>query len=143
MTRLVLDGPQGAQIVREARDAFPRECCGLIEGVSDGDLIRATALHATRNIAGETDRFEIDPVDHVRLLRTARAVGHQIVGCYHSHPNGRRDPSERDRHNAAEDGFVWLIASLSTPHAPVSLHAFMVANGEFQPIALDAGATTG
>jgi proteasome lid subunit RPN8/RPN11 len=100
------------QIQREARAALPRECCGLIEGVRSGDLVCATVLHPTRNIAGETDRFEIDPVDHFSILRAARIKNTEIVGCYHSHPNGSTMPSGWDLENVGEDGFIWLIVAL-------------------------------
>jgi proteasome lid subunit RPN8/RPN11 len=101
-----------AQIAREARLAFPRECCGLIEGLRDGAAVRATTLHPTRNLAAEPDRFEIDPAEHIRLLRALRGTDREIVGCYHSHPQGRAETSPRDRADAREDGFVWLIAAV-------------------------------
>ncbi|MBI3676589.1 MAG: M67 family metallopeptidase [Proteobacteria bacterium] len=100
------------QIAREARAAFPGECCGLIEGDCDGVRIRVTAVHPTRNLAKENDRFEIDPIEQFALLRAARARGGEIVGCYHSHPNGRVEPSARDLENAAEEGFLWVIAAV-------------------------------
>ena len=137
MIRLVLHAQQRAQIEREARVAFPRECCGLIEGVRGGALIRAIAVHATRNNSTETDRFEIDPAEHFVLLRAARAVGHEIVGCYHSHPNGKPDPSERDRNGSSEEGFIWLIAALTAPDAAVSLRGFVVAATDFEAVALE------
>ena len=53
--------------------------------------------------------------------------GHEIVGCYHSHPNGRPEPSKRDLEYATEDGFIWLIAALDAGavslRAPVSRQA--------------------
>lgn len=136
MIRLVLGEPQRAQIERDARAAFPAECCGLIEGICEEGLVRATAVRATRNRSSEVDRFEIDPSEHIRLLRAARAAGREIVGCYHSHPNGRAEPSQHDRDNANEKGFIWLIAALSAPDSPMSLRAFVVSNSDFEPIAL-------
>jgi proteasome lid subunit RPN8/RPN11 len=98
-----------AQIAREAEAAFPRECCGLIEGRREAAQAIATALHPMRNIAVADDRFEIDPAQHIALLRTLRGTGHEILGCYHSHPNGRTEPSARDREAAADADFIWLI----------------------------------
>jgi proteasome lid subunit RPN8/RPN11 len=111
--RLVFGAGLRAQIEGEARVALPGECCGLIEGRRDdhGGVV-AVAVHPARNIGGGDDRFEIDPADHIRILRTARARGAHIVGCYHSHPNGRAEPSARDLAGAAEVGFVWLIAAV-------------------------------
>jgi proteasome lid subunit RPN8/RPN11 len=95
------------QIAREARAAFPRECCGLIEGRA----LRIAALHPARNISKDDDCFEIDPADHFRALRATRSNGRTIIGCYHSHPNGRAEPSARD--GDGEDGFLWLIATVT------------------------------
>ena len=113
MIRLLLGSEQRAQIEREARAAFPRECCGLIEGVRDRDLFRTSALHATRNIASEAGRFEIDPSEHIRILRVLRGTGREIAGCYHSHPNGEPQLSAYDREGSGENGFVWLIIALT------------------------------
>jgi proteasome lid subunit RPN8/RPN11 len=113
VTTLLLSHAHRAQIEREAHDAFPRECCGLLEGAPDGDTIRVTALHTARNLSSDSDRFEIDPADHFAAIRAARANGRAIVGCYHSHPNGRAEPSARDSDAAWEEGFVWLIAAVT------------------------------
>jgi len=92
-----------SQILAEARIAYPRECCGLLEGSAE----HITALHPTRNLAGRPDRFEIDPAEQFRLRREGR----RIVGCYHSHPGGRAEPSPRDAEQASEAGFLWLICA--------------------------------
>ena len=113
MMRLVLAPRLCAQIAEAARTAFPRECCGLIEGVRDGDTVRVGALHATRNIAGPDNRFEIDPAEHFALLRKARGTARAIVGCYHSHPNGVSEPSALDRKMCGETGFIWLVIGVS------------------------------
>lgn len=123
------------QIGEEARAAFPRECCGLLEGVREGDAVRVAAIHPTRNLAETNDRFEIDPAEHIRLLRALRGTGRKIVGCYHSHPHGRAEPSPHDREAAAEDEFVWLIAAVRGG-GESSLAAFAFWNGGFVPLTL-------
>ncbi len=143
MTHLIFDSGLREQIEAQAHAAFPRECCGLIEGTRNHDVVKASTLHATRNVATEADRFEIDPAEHIRLLREARAAGREIVGCYHSHPNGRADLSARDREHADEEGFVWLIISLSAPGVEVLLRAFIVANGNFEPLSFASPPVTG
>jgi proteasome lid subunit RPN8/RPN11 len=97
------------QIRQEAAAAAPRECCGLIEGRRDGEGFRVMALHPARNLAADADRFDIDPRDHLAASKAARANGIIIIGCYHSHPAGRAEPSVRDLAGAGEDNFLWLI----------------------------------
>lgn len=109
------------RILAEARAAFPRECCGLLEG----DGARIAAIHPTRNLATEPDRFEIDPAEQFRLLR----AGRRIVGCYHSHPGGLAEPSPRDAERASEAGFLWLIAAQE-------VRGFVWDGARFAPVAL-------
>jgi proteasome lid subunit RPN8/RPN11 len=134
VTALLLSSAHRAQIEREAREAFPRECCGLLEGARDGDTIRVTALHSARNLSPDSDRFEIDPADHFAAIRAARANGSEIVGCYHSHPNSKAEPSTRDAEGAWDEGFVWLIAAVSG-HA-VAVSGFARKAGGWQSLEL-------
>ncbi len=69
------------------------------------------SLHPARNPAPGLDRFDIDPADHIAAAKAARANGHAIIGCYHSHPGGRAEPSAADLAGAGEDNFLWLIAA--------------------------------
>lgn len=101
-------------ILAAAKAAHPGECCGLIEGVRGGDMLRVTALHPARNLSHDAARFAIDPADHIAAQKAARAGGHAIVGCYHSHPHGRAKPSAADLAGAGEEDFLWLIAAGET-----------------------------
>ena len=140
MDELILAPELRAQVLREAEAAFPGECCGLIEGVHDRAVVRATALHPARNLSPEAERFEIDPADHFAALRAARARGHDIVGCYHSHPNGKAEPSPRDADGAAERGFVWLIAA-TAPAADAILNAYVFDGEAFLALSLHEAAS--
>jgi proteasome lid subunit RPN8/RPN11 len=121
---LVLPEPLRTQLIKEARKAFPHECCGLVEATFSGSQAQATALHATRNLSVEPDRFEIDPEVQFTLMRGLRGTARQIIGCYHSHPNGRLEPSGRDLAAASEHGFLWLIAALE-PREELRIAAFV------------------
>jgi proteasome lid subunit RPN8/RPN11 len=110
MTLVMLPDDLRTRILREAADAHPRECCGLLEGSRDADGFRITALHPARNLAASADRFDIDPRDHFAAHKCARANGHGLIGCYHSHPHGACEPSATDRAGAEEENFLWLIA---------------------------------
>lgn len=122
-----------SEILAAAARSYPNECCGLIEGVRDENGWRALALHETKNLAEEPSaHFLIDPEIQFRLLRDLRGTGHEIIGCYHSHPNGEPAPSATDLAGAAEEDFLWLIAGTS----PQSLGAFCFRDKSFQPVQL-------
>jgi proteasome lid subunit RPN8/RPN11 len=136
MAALVLPISLQEQIAQEARAEFPHECCGLIEGERDGDTFQATTLHPACNLATENDRFEIDPAEQFRLMRKLRGTGRDIIGCYHSHPNGKAEPSARD--GESEDGFLWLIAALDDA-GTVSLSAHRRGGNGWRRLAIKTG----
>ena len=137
MTRVALPESLRAQILEEARKALPGECCGLVEGVRLGEELRITALHPARNLATAPDRFELAPEDHFQAFKAARANQHVLIGCYHSHPNGSPVLSATDRSGAGEVDFLWLIAALTGPHAPVLFGAFAYSAAGFLTVDLD------
>jgi proteasome lid subunit RPN8/RPN11 len=134
--KLFLPAPLRARIAQEARAAFPRECCGLVQGEWRGATALAIALHPARNSDERTDRFAIHPEDHFAALRQARVQGQALIGCYHSHPGGSPVPSLTDRDGAGEENFLWLIAALNASDAPVRVEAFAYSAAGFFSIGL-------
>lgn len=134
MIRVTLPDDLRTRILDEAGAAFPGECCGLVEGIRGDGAFQVAALHSARNLAAMSDRFEIAPEDHIRAFKAARASGRALIGCYHSHPNGRTEPSAIDKEGAGEENFLWLIAAGGT------LGAFVYLRGEFCAAGLEAPA---
>lgn len=96
------------QLLAEAAAAFPHECCGLLFGSPE----RIDAAQPCTNVAVDPMcTFEIDPAALITAERMARSGGPCLLGHYHSHPNGRAEPSVRDAHDAARDGRLWLIVA--------------------------------
>jgi desampylase len=82
------------------------EVCGLLFGRYD----RVQAVEITDNVCEfPLLAFEIDPAALITAHRAARNGGAPILGCFHSHPNGRTSPSPTDNANSPEDGSIWLI----------------------------------
>jgi len=140
MIQLLLPKALGARIEAEARAAFPRECCGLIEGIWSGETAQALVLHPALNIATAADRFEIEPGGHFTALKAARGRGHELIGCYHSHPGGVAEPSGLDLAGGGETGFLWLIAALAGPAAQLELKGFAYLPAGFDKIGVVTGA---
>ena len=96
------------QLLHEAASAQPHECCGILLG--EGTCI--TAINPASNVHPEPHaHFEIDPQALVDAHRAARSGGPNVLGHYHSHPNGLARPSATDRAQAAHDGSVWAIVA--------------------------------
>jgi proteasome lid subunit RPN8/RPN11 len=93
------------RILRHAAAEPGREVCGLLLGEGG----RIVAAEPAANVSPEpADSFEVDPAALFAALRAERAGGPRLIGHYHSHPNGRPEPSARDA-AAAEPGRLWLI----------------------------------
>ena len=98
-------------LLAEAVSAGVNECCGLLLGHDD----RVTDVVRAPNVAADPARsFEIDPAVLLRTQREARGFGQQVIGHYHSHPNGVAEPSVRDAARAVADGQIWLIVAGGT-----------------------------
>lgn len=94
-----------ATLLAEATRAAPREACGLLLG--HGEI--AAALPCDNVHPEPLRHFEIDPAALIAAHRAARAGGQSVLGYYHSHPNGRAEPSTTDRAMASGDGRIWAI----------------------------------
>lgn len=95
-------------IRRHVESGGAEEVCGLLLG-GPGHVERAVAA---RNVADDRRRrFEIDPETLLATHREARLAGTAVLGCYHSHPDGRAEPSAIDAAAADQSGWLWLIAA--------------------------------
>ncbi len=57
-------------VVAHAREAVPDECCGILIGTHD----EVVAAVRAANLSESSSRFLIDPQDHIRARREARAA---------------------------------------------------------------------
>ena len=117
-----------AAIAAHARADAPRECCGLLLGPAAPlpGLAGAIEVHRaspTRNLAPTATRYDIDPADHFRILRDARATGLTVIGAYHSHPTSAPVPSATDLAEGLPN-FLYLIATLCPFDPPVRAYVF-------------------
>jgi len=102
-------------------EGYPDEICGLMLGT---DRV-VTEVRRARNIIVERsrDRYEIDPLDQIRIQREADAAGLDIVGYYHSHPDRPAQASRFDTERAWA-GYVYVIVSIEKGK-PVDANAFV------------------
>jgi proteasome lid subunit RPN8/RPN11 len=118
-------------IAGHARRAHPRECCGFLVGARRRVLFAV----ATQNIARGRSRFRIDDATHIELRRALRrfAPALEIVGVYHSHPNGEARPSPTDVSEAFYPAWTYLIVGM---RRRVSIRAFRIAGGRTEKVAI-------
>jgi proteasome lid subunit RPN8/RPN11 len=143
ISRLGMSRDDLRHIERLARDAFPYEACGLLVGLSSGarnTAPRVTRIAESANLAAPKarDRFEIDPKVQFAVLRELRGREEAIIGVFHSHPNGRSEPSPRDLEDANDPDLVWLVTAV-TPEGTATSRAFKLAPdaGRFEEIPIE------
>lgn len=90
------------------------EICGVLAGERGGDgaehLSRVEAVHRATNVADTPQtRYVIDPEEQLRIIEDVEDGGREVVGFYHSHPEGPPVPSETDAERAAWPGYSYAI----------------------------------
>lgn len=131
----------------QGRAAYPNECCGLLIGrianerrvaveafpvpnewTTEVQLTEDESVHSLR------DRFYIPPQQYLQAQRAAARRDLEIVGCYHTHPDDRAWPSERDRIGAAGVGggphFSFVIVSVLAGAPADVASALLSADGQ-------------
>lgn len=109
------------------RRGYPHEVVALLLGtISNVDDITITQFVPVANHAADTTRyFELDPHGWLIADDQAQALGLEIVGMVHTHPDGVSHPSAADSASAALLGirFAYLIASVHADGA-VDMHGW-------------------
>jgi proteasome lid subunit RPN8/RPN11 len=113
------------EILRQARDEFPNECCGIL-AMSDGE---ATRVFPAENVHHSPTRFEIDGLHVMRIQDEIDKHGWELGSLYHSHTKTSAYPSQTDVNFAANwPGMIWLIVSLEDFEQP-TVRAFEIVDG--------------
>lgn len=94
-----------AAIVAHAFWCEPNEACGLLAGI--GGQVRM--VYALTNVASSPVAYTVDPTEHFRALQHAERAGWDLIGVFHSHPNGPAEPSEVDRRLALAPAWHYVI----------------------------------
>ncbi len=107
-----------ARICASLEQAYPDEGAGFLLG-SDGEARRVVDFYPlanTREDAARPTRYLISPQDYLKGEQQAEALGLDIVGVFHSHPDHPNRPSEYDR-EWAQPYFSYLITSVQSGRA--------------------------
>ena len=114
MRTILLPQDLADEIIRHARDEAPNECCGVLLG--NGDAV--SEVRRAHNVKASPVEYELDPKEHVEILRAADDAGLDVVGFYHSHTFSEAYPSVTDISKMSDWGYFYLIASLADTAAP-------------------------
>lgn len=123
------------QILDHSRAALPNEACGLLAGDDDGPR----RVYCLPNADASPVSYTIDPTGHFGALTDAERNGWQLIGAFHSHPQGPAYPSPTDVARAAEPDWLWLVVG-SIVESP-QIRGFRIHDGEIveQELVIDPG----
>ena len=77
---------------RQVSRLAPLEACGLLAGINR----RVEMSIGVRNADQSPVRFHMEPLEQWRAFQRIESAGMELLGIYHSHPDGPDRPSPTD-----------------------------------------------
>jgi proteasome lid subunit RPN8/RPN11 len=110
------------QIRAHGEETYPHECCGALLGhvTSDGLQVEAAVRAGNTRTDSAHNRYNISPLELVKIEREARRQGLGIAGFYHSHPDHPSQWSPTDFAEAQWLGCSYVITAVSQGKATVT-----------------------
>jgi proteasome lid subunit RPN8/RPN11 len=96
-------------------ETYPHECCGVLLGKSTptGNTVHTTVRAGNTRTDSAHNRYNIAPIELVKIQREARKLGLDIVGFYHSHPDHPAQWSSTDFAEAHWFGCSYVITAVA------------------------------
>jgi proteasome lid subunit RPN8/RPN11 len=97
MIKLELTASQLQRMQSHVQSCLPQEACGLLAG-------KAGTVHQVipvTNEAGSAFSFRMNPREQLAAFDRIEADGLELLGIFHSHPDGPQSPSATDIAEAA------------------------------------------
>ena len=109
-------------------ETYPNECCGALLGqhTADGWLIHVAIRAGNTRTDSAHNRYQIAPVELVKIEREARSRGLGIAGFYHSHPDHPAQWSTTDLAEAHWLGCSYVITQVVLGKAAIT-NSFLLA----------------
>jgi proteasome lid subunit RPN8/RPN11 len=107
-----ISAEQREQMRAMGEAAYPNEGCGIFLGVA-GSEAEVREVRGATNLRQDRarDRYIMDPKDILRAERDAEALGLEVVGFWHTHPDHPARPSQYDAEHAWPD-YVYVIMAI-------------------------------
>lgn len=89
MSSLYLPRTVFQEIRVHGEETYPHECCGALLGrpTSSGWCVELVIRAGNTRTDSAHNRYQIAPIELVKIEREARSRGLEIAGFYHSHPD--------------------------------------------------------
>jgi proteasome lid subunit RPN8/RPN11 len=109
-------------------ETYPHECCGVLLGQStpEGWSVSAAVRAGNTRTDSAHNRYQIAPIELVKIQREAHRQGLDIAGFYHSHPDHPAEWSATDFAEAHWIGCSYVITEVADGKARVT-NSFLLA----------------
>lgn len=117
-----------AAIRIHGEETYPHECCGVLLGHStpEGWRVESAVRAGNTRTYSAHNRYQIAPVELVRIQREATKQGLDIAGFYHSHPDHPAQWSPTDFAEAHWIGCSYVITEIAQGKAQLT-NSFLLA----------------
>ena len=119
------------QIIAQARDEAPDECCGMIASLNG----EAVAVYPLENKARSPFRYEIDGKAQLQVFDAMDEAGQDLGAIYHSHTRSAPEPSQTDINLAFYPDAVYLILGVAA--AKDDVRAWTIRDGAVEQVELE------
>ncbi|HEY1984828.1 MAG TPA: M67 family metallopeptidase [Terracidiphilus sp.] len=109
-------------------ETYPHECCGVLLGhaTAEGWKVETAVRAGNTRTDSAHNRYQIAPIELVKIEREARRQGLEIAGFYHSHPDHPAQWSSTDFAEAHWIGCSYVITEVAQGKARIT-NAFLLA----------------
>jgi len=124
-------------------ETYPHECCGVLLGKSEADGNHVYEIVRAGNTRTDSahNRYNIAPIELVKIQRQARGLGYDIIGFYHSHPDHPAQWSKTDFAEAHWMGCSYIITSVEKGASKITNSFLLTGTGEDDKAFQDEGIT--
>jgi proteasome lid subunit RPN8/RPN11 len=119
------------EMVRHALADAPNECCGML-GSRNGD---AVTVYRAVNTAASPLKYEMDPIEILRIHNELEAAELDLGAIYHSHTRSDPYPSQTDINLAFYPDVLYLIVGVAGEQPLV--RAYSIRDGDVTESELD------
>ncbi|HXS77828.1 MAG TPA: M67 family metallopeptidase [Terracidiphilus sp.] len=128
MSTLFLTKDLYEAIRAHGEETYPHECCGALLGRpgAQGWVVTDSVRAGNTRTDSAHNRYQIAPIELVRIQRSGREKGLEIAGFYHSHPDHPAQWSPTDFAEAHWLGCSYVITSVAKGKAATT-NSFLLA----------------
>lgn len=111
-------------MLREARESFPNEACGLLAGKSG----TVDEFYPIDNVDSSPVQYRLDPQQQLQAMLEIDDRDWELCAIFHSHTRTRAYPSQTDIALAFYPDTLYVILSLAHDQHP-DLRAYRIVGG--------------